>query len=310
MRRGTTITNYLVSGDPEGIIFSYMSNWTGQAIKVPRNLFAEAKDLPDLNKPGIYFLIGTDEQNPDDKMIYSGEANNLSQRIAQHLSTPEKSFCDVIICFSSKDENLTVSHTKYLEEKIITHLSSSREYRMINSKNGNTVSLPRMVQDEMDTYYDNMKILLPTLGYHVLHLAESIMSSKQQRKASLFLNVSDSKASGVLTSNGLLVLKGSEMSPTAVPSLSNSYIMMRSSLIEKGIVKSGRAGLKFIEDYEFASPSTAAAVILGYSTNGRTAWKYENGDSIKDAEMKLLREELAKRARAILEKRKKEEDRN
>tara|TARA_R110002049_G_scaffold199941_1_gene370422 strand:+ start:892 stop:1020 length:129 start_codon:yes stop_codon:yes gene_type:complete len=34
-RRGITITNYLATGDPEGVIFAYMPNWIGQAIKIP-----------------------------------------------------------------------------------------------------------------------------------------------------------------------------------------------------------------------------------------------------------------------------------
>lgn len=34
--RGITITNYLSTGDPEGIIFSYLSNWSGQAIKIEK----------------------------------------------------------------------------------------------------------------------------------------------------------------------------------------------------------------------------------------------------------------------------------
>ena len=56
--RGITITTYLIQGNPEGISMSYMSNWTGQAIRVPRNEFLDAKDLLELNRPGIYFLIG------------------------------------------------------------------------------------------------------------------------------------------------------------------------------------------------------------------------------------------------------------
>ena len=83
-KRGITITNYLTTGNPEGIIFSYMSNWTGQAIKIPRNLFVEAKELSELKKPGVYFLFGQSDENPDDKIVYVGEANSLAERIGQH----------------------------------------------------------------------------------------------------------------------------------------------------------------------------------------------------------------------------------
>ena len=143
INRGITITNYLTKGNPEGIIFSYMSNWTGQAIKLPRNLFADAKDISELNKPGIYFLFGSKDENPEDKLVYIGEANKLIERISQQLRDDDKSFAETIICFCSKDENLTVSHTKYLEQKIISQVSKSTQYSLVNKKEGNSINLPQ-----------------------------------------------------------------------------------------------------------------------------------------------------------------------
>jgi hypothetical protein len=40
----------------------------------------------------------------------------------------------------------------------------------------------------------------------------------------------------------------------------------------------------FEENFEFPSPSTAAAIILGYSINGRTAWKNKEGKNLKEIE--------------------------
>lgn len=278
--RGITITNYLSTGDPEGVIFAYMSNWTGQAIKIPRNLFADNKGISELLRPGIYFLLGQNTDNPDDKMVYIGEANNLSERIIQHLRDSDKAFAETIICFSSKDENLTVSHTKYLELKIIRHISSSSEFRLTNKKDGNSINLPKMVQDEMDDYFDNMKVILPTLGYSVLH--QSKVTSK---KAEVFyLEVSGYKAIGVLTSNGIEVQKGSEMKKEETPSLSGSYSNLRKTIQEKRIVENKFGKLVFIENYEFTSPSTAAAIILGYSVNGRVTWKDKVGKTLKEFE--------------------------
>lgn len=278
--RGITITNYLSTGDPEGVIFAYMSNWTGQAIKIPRNLFADNKGISELLRPGIYFLLGQNTDNPDDKMVYIGEANNLSERIIQHLRDSDKAFAETIICFSSKDENLTVSHTKYLELKIIRHISSSSEFRLTNKKDGNSINLPKMVQDEMDDYFDNMKVILPTLGYSVLH--QSKVTSK---KAEVFyLEVSGYKATGILTSNGIEVQKGSEMKKEETPSLSGSYSNLRKTIQEKRIVENKFGKLVFIENYEFTSPSTAAAIILGYSVNGRVTWKDKVGKTLKEFE--------------------------
>ncbi len=83
--RGITVTNYLVSGNPEGIVLSYISNWNGQAVKIPRNVFADLSQFPEVKKPGIYFLFGNNPENPDDRWVYIGEANNLHERLKQHL---------------------------------------------------------------------------------------------------------------------------------------------------------------------------------------------------------------------------------
>lgn len=293
-KRGITITNYLANGNPEGVIFAYMSNWTGQAIKIPRNLFAGTKDIPELARPGIYFLFGQDEENPDDKIVYIGEANKLAERITQHLRDGDKSFAETIICFSSKDENLTVSHTKYLEQKTISQISKSGEYRMKNRKEGNSVNLPRMVQDEMDTYFDNMKIILPTLGYSVLHLGfNGSLISKNSKNELLQLEISEFKAKAKLTSNGLEVQKGSQMNPKETQSLSGSYSNQRKTLVEKEIVVKKDNKLEFTESFEFPSPSTAAAIILGYSINGRTAWKDKYGKTLKEIEEDEITKSIA-----------------
>ena len=285
MTRGITITTYLVSGNPEGISMSYMSNWTGQAIRIPRNEFLDAKNLPELNRPGVYYLIGTNADKPEETLIYIGEANHLFDRIAYHMRDADKSFFELIIAFSSKDDNMTVSHTKYLETKILEEIFEKSGFTIVNKKEGNSISLPAMVKDEMDTYFDNMKILLPTMGYDlfkpVLREQRPALTSKDEK---LFLDVGDIKAQARLIANGLLVLQGSLMKPVATPALAPTYQKIRNDLLEKGYIKQTAKGLEFLQDYEFSSPSQAGAVVLGYSVNGRVFWKNGKGRTLKEIE--------------------------
>jgi hypothetical protein len=218
-----------------------------------------------------------------------GEANDLSYRIGQHLRDNDKSFAETIICLSSKDENLTVSHTKYLEQKTIVALNTSSEFRLVNKKEGSLISLPKMVQDEMDTYYDNMKVLLPTLGYNLLHIREELQNEGLVFSDSVKLEMSGIRATARLTSNGIEVLKGSDFNSTESPSLSGSYSSLRKTLISKNIVSENNSKFFFTENYEFSSPSNAAAIILGYSANGRTAWKNSTGKTLKTIEEEKIR---------------------
>lgn len=43
---------------------------------------------------------------------------------------------------------------------------------------------------------------------------------------------------------------------------------------------------EFTQDWEFTSPALAAAIVVGYSINGRTAWKNAKGESLKELEDK------------------------
>ena len=63
---------------------------------------------------------------------------------------------------------------------------------------------------------------------------------------------------------------------------------LRKTLIEKGIVIEKSNKLEFVEDFEFSSPSTAAAIILGYSINGRVAWKDSRGKTMNDLEAEKI----------------------
>ena len=56
----------------------------------------------------------------------------------------------------------------------------------------------------------------------------------------------------------------------------------REQLIEDGVMASSEEGLKFSVDHEFTSPSQAAAIVLGRSSNGRTDWKDASGVSFKE----------------------------
>lgn len=285
MAKGITITTYLVNGNPDGISMSYLSNWTGQAIRIPRNEFLDAKDLSELNRPGIYYLIGSKDDRPEETLIYVGEANHLFDRIAYHMRDPDKSFFELIIAFSSKDSNMTVSHTKYLESKILEETFEKSGFTIVNKKDGNKISLPAMVKDEMDTYFDNMKIMLPTMGYDLFRpVVREQKPALVRTDQKLFLEVGDIKAQANLVANGLLVLQGSLMKSVATAALAPTYVKIRHDLVEKRYVQETSKGLEFIQNYEFPSPSQAGAVILGYSVNGRVFWKNAKGKTLKEIE--------------------------
>jgi hypothetical protein len=65
---------------------------------------------------------------------------------------------------------------------------------------------------------------------------------------------------------------------------------LRQNLIERGVLQQEGNHYRFTQDYAFSSPSTAAAVVLGRSANGRIEWKDGQGRTLKELQEKQAEE--------------------
>lgn len=62
----------------------------------------------------------------------------------------------------------------------------------------------------------------------------------------------------------------------------------RQDLVEQGVVEIRSDDYVFLRDQLFNSPSTAGAVVLGGSINGRIAWKTATGRTFQQLEDEAL----------------------
>ena len=84
-------------------------------------------------------------------------------------------------------------------------------------------------------------------------------------------------ANGYLKNDGqFIVLKGSVISPNVTKGVPPNVIIQRNELIQRGVIKDN----VFVSDYGFSSASTASAIILGRSSNGRREWTKIDGRTI------------------------------
>ncbi|MCT4612072.1 MAG: GIY-YIG nuclease family protein [Clostridia bacterium] len=276
---GKKITMFLVNGRPDGLIKCELSNWNGQCLKVPRNMLSKSKDRDEISTTGIYILIGADESG--DSMVYVGEGENVYNRLSKHDIAKE--FWNEAIIFSSKDRNLTKAHVQYLEEKLIKLINEGSTYSIDNNNLGNSISLPESDEAMMGEYLENLKIITPTLGYNFFQNKEETIKDVS---GELRLSSKAYDAKAYLTNGGLLVKQGSEMSRDIKEYLSDGYKRIRENIIKNNIVELAEDKFVFINDFEFKSPSAAAAIIVGRPSNGRIMWKNKKGLSIKEMEEK------------------------
>ena len=221
--RGKTIRQFLIDGQADGRWISELSNWTGKAHKIPRTYVNQCTDRVDLSNTGVYFLFGRDDET-DEEQVYIGEAENILNRIRQHLS--EKDFWTECIVFISKDNNLNKAHIKYLENHLYILAKESKRYEVVNSNVPTEASISEMDRAEMDEFIDNMRLILGVLGHKIL---EPSVNSKNDRNVSLFTlqERSGIKASGKPVSEGFAVLKGSKIAENVAPSLPKSVMDKR-----------------------------------------------------------------------------------
>lgn len=285
-----TIKLFLINGSPTGLRTAEISNWTGKAIAGPRSDLDDLLRRPELQSPGVYLLTGTDSESGD-PVLYVGEAENVSKRLKQHAKTEEKDYWVHTSAFVSKDDNLTKSHIKYIEGKLIQLAHSSKRMIVMNSVSSGS-SLPEADRAEMDIFIQKILQLLPVLGIHQFSVTATLSPFQSNPKASIYsdevplfhIKSKGVTASGRRSEEGFTVFKGSLAVKLAVKACPAGVVKSRERLLEKGVIALNDDHFVFTEDYEFSSPSTAAAFVQGGSVNGLTAWVNGENQTLKSFE--------------------------
>ena len=272
-----TIKLYLPRGDAKSLRTAEIINWTGFAIAAPRTELDELLQRDELARAGVYILTGTDPLTGSPR-AYIGEAEVIRDRLKQHKS---KEFWISAIVFVSKDDNLTKSHVRYLESRLLSNATEVARFTL--EQNQATGSrLPESDRADMEVFLSRIRQLLPVLGSDLLtHIAQP--TAKPQPGGMLFCRMKGAEGRGQRTADGFVIVRGSTAVLEERPSTeSYPYVTaQRKKLIADGTLIQKDGFLEFTKDAEFSSPSAAAVVIHGGSANGLTAWKNKDGTSLK-----------------------------
>ena len=272
-----TIKLFLPRGDAKSLRTAEISNWTDKAIAAPRTELDELLAREELEKAGVYILIGSDPLT-NAARAYIGEAEVIRDRLKQHKT---KEFWVSAIVFVSKDENLTKAHVRYLESRLLTEAAQIGRFTLEQNQAGGS-KLPESDREDMEVFLARIRQLLPVLGSDILAPITQA-TAKAQPGGVLFCRIKGAEARGQRTANGFVIFHGSTAVLEERPS-AESYpyvIAQRNQLIVDGTLIERDGFLVFTKDAEFSSPSSAAVVIHGGSANGLTAWKTKDGKSLK-----------------------------
>lgn len=270
-----TIKIFLAKGNPEALRTAEISNWTGKAITAPRTELREFLARDELDKPGVYILMGTDPKSGD-ASLYVGQGESVAKRIKGHS---EKDFWNSVVAFVAKDENLTKAHSTYLEGKLIEKAKEAGRSVLVNSTSSGS-KLPESDLADMNVFLDNIYQLLPILGVNHFRTRQEQTATEKEL---LYCSIKELVATGKRSSTGFVVFKGSQAVLHHRPS-AGIIRDKREELMASGALRTQGTHLIFTKDVEFGSPSTAGSIVRGGHTNGLTQWRNSAGQSLKELE--------------------------
>lgn len=121
----------------------------------------------ELQRTGIYILIGPDAQTSADR-IYVGEADDVFDRLKTHDKDDSKDFWTRAVTITSKDFNLTKAHGRYLESRLIDLAKIAERGIVSNGTSPGPKTLPESDVADMEYFLDQIKLMLPVLGFDFL----------------------------------------------------------------------------------------------------------------------------------------------
>lgn len=282
LRRGFSVNVFLPSGDPDGLKVVEKSNWTGKGLVIPRPMFADSKAREELARTGVYLLVGPGESSAF-PMLYVGEGDPVKPRLEQHAK--QKHFWTHAVVFTSKDTNLNKAHVQRLESRLVELASKAKRCILDNGNAPAPPSLSEADEAMVEGFLDDMLLCLPILGYGLFETGVVVPAGGGEQV--LHLVAKGIEAAGQEVSAGFVVFANSQAvgDDRVTPSLiqhCGSVKELRDELIRLGVLAPAEGGFVMSQDYTFSSPSTAAAVMLGRSANGRMEWKTKSGKPLKD----------------------------
>ncbi len=291
MSLGRSLRLFLVDGTSNGLLTAEIMNWTGHVLTGPRSKLAELVQRPECGRTGVYFLVGPDPDNNLRSKVYIGESDDVAKRLKQHNrpeasegTTGGKDFWEKVCLVTSKDQNLTKTHVKYLESLLISIANQVGRCELLNGTAHDYGNLPESDRADMAFFLEQIRTVLPVLGFDFLR---ELSKPSAAVSASLVAQVSSSprfnlevprygiSALGQEIDGEFFVLKGSKARVEWVGTERGYQGLFKQLVAEGLLVAQGSDNLVFSDDYAFSSPSAAAAVVCGRSANGRTSWVVE-----------------------------------
>jgi hypothetical protein len=281
---GKHIELFLVDGTPGGLTTAEIIGWTGHVVRGERVQLGDFLKREESNRNGVYILLGDDDTAPTGIRAYIGRSENIAQRLRSHASNKE--FWDRFVTITTKDDTFTEGHWGYLEARLVTIAKEADRATLTNDNSPQGRKLSEAQSSDMEAFILQLQIILPVLGVNVIRSARTPLQDRITGGATespVFSLVEKRRgvdARAQLIDGEFTVLAGSTVvgawtalgkAESTRRSYANYRAMHEQLVAEEAIAVEAGQG-RVARDIRFGSPSTAGAVALGRSCNGRREW--------------------------------------
>lgn len=210
-----------------------------------------------------------------------GEGDPVRPRLESHYA--QKDFWNRAVCFVAAPGQLNKAHVQFLEANLVRLAKAAKRLPLDNANHPAEPSLSEADCADMQVFLENMLGMLPVLGIHAFEQTAPMAAAVLD--TILVCKGKGVCANGYEATQGFVVKAGSKAVGEAVPSMQQhvrGMFDLRQELIGNGVLQRDVDYFRFAQDYVFSSPSTAAAIVLGRSANGRIEWKDAGGRTLKE----------------------------
>src|SRR5574344_2180485 len=279
----------LIMHEYQNLKMAEASNWDGVAYIGKRKHISLLSKIDQLKQPGIYFLIGANNQTVD-KTLYIGETENIANRFQTHSCDKKKDLFEDFIVFTSKRGDLKKAHVKYLEAVFIELAQENlTTINLDNSCNSNTKKDGKLQSFDLakaDGFKEKIIFVLNNLGLiDFINTGKKEEITEKSSKNIFYLhlkrNNKDKVAKLISIDNGYVLLKDSYIEKEIAKCYPKvPTYKQRQEIVSSNKVKEFEDVFQTLEDIYFKSPSAASDIVKGGSTNGRIEWKLSDGTTL------------------------------
>ncbi len=147
-------------------------NWTGLGLVFPRVKWQEVRQRPEVQRTGIYILVGYGGQNDDLPTLYIGQADGVRSRIESHYVG--KDFWNWAVVFVSNSGGLNRAHVTWLEFALVKRALEAGRCHLDNGNSPQEPALSEAEKADTRAFLKEILQILPLVGLRAFEVPRAV----------------------------------------------------------------------------------------------------------------------------------------